>query len=273
MKNVLSVAGSDPSGGAGIQADLKTFAARGTYGMAVLTSLTAQNTQGVSGVFPVPAEFVTQQLDMIFSDVLVDAVKIGMIVNAEIADAVARVLVQQRIKQPDLAIVLDPVMIAKGGAALLDPQAVDSLKFKLLPLASLLTPNLPEAGALLRIPVAETRDQMMLQGQALLAKGCKAVLMKGGHMAGDNCPDLLLTGQEVQWFEGLRIDTPNTHGTGCTLSSALAAELAKGQSLPDGVREAKAYLARAIAKADTLNVGMKDQHGRSLGHGPVYHSV
>lgn len=273
MKNVLSVAGSDPSGGAGIQADLKTFTARGTYGMAVLTSLTAQNTQGVSGVFPVPAEFVTQQLDMIFSDVLVDAVKIGMIVNAEIADAVARVLKQQRIKQPDLAIVLDPVMIAKGGAALLDPQAVDSLTFKLLPLATLLTPNLPEAGALLRTPAAETRDQMVQQGQTLLAKGCKAVLMKGGHMAGDNCPDLLLTGQEIQWFEGLRIDTPNTHGTGCTLSSALAAELAKGQSLPDAIREAKAYLARAIAKADTLNVGMKDQHGRSLGHGPVYHSV
>lgn len=273
MKNVLSVAGSDPSGGAGIQADLKTFVARGTYGMAALTSLTAQNTQGVAAVFPVPAEFVAQQLTMVFSDVQVDAIKIGMIVNADIAEAIATVLRDQLIKQPNLAIVLDPVMIAKGGAALLDPHAVDNLTLKLLPLATLLTPNLPEAGALLVQPVAETREQMLQQGMALLAKGCRAVLMKGGHMAGDACPDLLLTVEGAEWFEGVRIDTPNTHGTGCTLSSALAAELAKGQSLPDAVREAKSYLARAIAKADTLNVGMKDEHGRSLGHGPVYHSV
>lgn len=273
MKNVLSVAGSDPSGGAGIQADLKTFAARGTYGMAALTSLTAQNTQGVSAVFPVAADFVAQQLAMIFSDVQVDGVKIGMIVNADIAEAIATVLRKQLIKKPDLTIVLDPVMIAKGGAALLDPQAVESLTEKLLPLATLLTPNLPEAAALLCQPVAETREQMLQQGKALLAKGCKAVLMKGGHMAGDSSPDLLLTTEIIKWFEGVRIDTPNTHGTGCTLSSALAAELAKGQSLPDAVREAKSYLARAIAKADTLNVGMKDEQGRSLGHGPVYHAV
>jgi hydroxymethylpyrimidine/phosphomethylpyrimidine kinase len=273
MKNVLSLAGSDPSGGAGIQADLKTFAARGTYGMAALTALTAQNTQGVSGVFAVPADFVAQQLTMIFSDVRVDAVKIGMIVNAQISDRVAQILQEQLIKQPDLQIVLDPVMIAKGGAALLDPQAVESLTQKLLPLATLLTPNLPEAAAILGVPVAENREDMERQGQALLAKGCKAVLMKGGHMAGEHCPDLLLSAEYNLWFEAPRVETPDTHGTGCTLSSALAAELAKGNSLPDAVREAKAYLLRAISAAHRLEVGMKDETGRSLGHGPVFHAI
>lgn len=273
MKNVLSLAGSDPSGGAGIQADLKTFAARGTYGMAVLTALTAQNTQGVSGVFAVPADFVAQQLSMIFSDVRVDAIKIGMIVNAQIADHVAQILHAQLSKQPDLQIVLDPVMIAKGGAALLDPQAVASLTTNLLPLATLLTPNLPEAAAILKQPVAQNRDDMERQGRALLALGCKAVLMKGGHMTGEHCPDLLLGADIAQWFEAPRIDTPDTHGTGCTLSSALAAELAKGNSLPQAVREAKAYLSRAIAAAHQLHVGQKDDHGRSLGHGPVFHAV
>lgn len=273
MKNVLSLAGSDPSGGAGIQADLKTFAARGTYGMAALTALTAQNTQGVSGVFPVPADFVTQQLTMIFSDVRVDAVKIGMIVNAQISDRVAQVLQEQLVKQPDLQIVLDPVMIAKSGAALLDPRAVESLTQKLLPLATLLTPNLPEAAALVGHPVAESRVDMERQGRALLAKGCKAVLMKGGHMAGEFCPDLLLSNTHTEWFEAARIETPDTHGTGCTLSSALAAELAKGNALPDAVREAKAYLLRAIGAAHQLEVGMKDGNGRSVGHGPVFHSI
>ncbi|WP_439271541.1 bifunctional hydroxymethylpyrimidine kinase/phosphomethylpyrimidine kinase [Pseudochrobactrum sp. HB0163] len=273
MKNVLSLAGSDPSGGAGIQADLKVFAARGTYGMAALTSLTAQNTQGVSGVFAVPAEFVAQQLTMIFSDVQVDAVKIGMIVNAQIADHVAQVLSAQLLKQPDLQIVLDPVMIAKGGASLLDPQAVESLTEKLLPLASLLTPNLPEAAALLRLPVAQSRTDMEHQGRALLAKGCKAVLMKGGHMAGEHCPDLLLSADYNLWFEAPRIATRDTHGTGCTLSSALAAELAKGNLLPDAVREAKAYLLRAISAAYRLDVGMKDEAGCSVGHGPVFHAI
>lgn len=273
MKNVLSLAGSDPSGGAGIQADLKTFAARDTYGMAALTALTAQNTQGVSGVFAVPADFVAQQLTMIFSDVRVDAVKIGMIVNAQISDRVAQILQEQLMKQPDLQIVLDPVMIAKGGAALLDPQAVESLTQKLLPLATLLTPNLPEAAAILGVPVAENREDMERQGQALLDKACKAVLMKGGHMAGEQCPDLLLSAEYNLWFEAPRVETPDTHGTGCTLSSALAAELAKGNSLPDAVREAKAYLLRAISAAHRLEVGMKDEAGRSLGHGPVYHSI
>lgn len=273
MKNVLSLAGSDPSGGAGIQADLKTFAARGTYGMAALTALTAQNTQGVSGVFAVPADFVAQQLTMVFSDVRVDAVKIGMIVNAQISDRVAQILQKQLIKQPDLQIVLDPVMIAKGGAALLDPLAVESLTQKLLPLATLLTPNLPEAAAILGVPVAENREDMERQGQALLAKGCKSVLMKGGHMTGEHCPDLLLSSEYNLWFEAPRVETPDTHGTGCTLSSALAAELAKGNSLPDAVREAKAYLLRAISAAHRLEVGMKGETGRSLGHGPVFHAI
>lgn len=273
MKNTLSLAGSDPSGGAGIQADLKTFAARGTYGMAVITSLTAQNTQGVTGVYPVPSAFVGQQLRTLFDDVAVAAVKIGMINTVEIADAIAEALQEQLQQQPDLQIVLDPVMIAKGGAVLLDPQAIDSLTQKLLPLATLVTPNLPEAAALLGEEPSETREDMLRQGQALLAKGCKAVLMKGGHMAGEHCPDLLLTSQGTEWFEGDRIDTRNTHGTGCTLSSALAAELAKGQDLSAAVRDAKAYLLRAIAKADTLNVGRKHASGISVGHGPVCHAV
>lgn len=272
LKNVLSIAGSDPSGGAGIQADLKTFAARGTYGMAVVTTLTAQNTQGVSGVFPVPPEFVAAQIDAVFADICVAAVKIGMIFNAEIAQSIAESLRPYQVK-----IVLDPVMIAKGGATLLDPAAISMMAEQLLPLATVITPNLPEAAALLNCAVAQTRDMMRIQGEALLAKGSEAVLMKGGHLESNDSPDLLLwrcNGQlRYQWFEGARIVTVNTHGTGCTLSSALAAELAKDVPLNTAVTNAKAYLARAIAAADTLQVGMRDIRGEPLGHGPLHHSI
>ncbi|QFY62659.1 bifunctional hydroxymethylpyrimidine kinase/phosphomethylpyrimidine kinase (plasmid) [Rhizobium grahamii] len=259
IRNVLSIAGSDPSGGAGIQADLKAFAARGVYGMAALTALTAQNTQGVSGVHLVPAAFVADQIRAVFADVRVNAVKIGMIANAEIADAVAEVLQSHR----DIPIVLDPVMVAKGGANLLDPEAVDVLTRRLLPLATLLTPNLPEAAALLHLRPAENRAEMADHAQRLRALGPQAVLVKGGHLAGPDSPDVLATADGLRWFEAARVPTANTHGTGCTLSSALAAELAKGKALPEAIGTAKAYLAAAVAEADTLDVG--------TGHGPVQH--
>jgi len=257
--NVLSIAGSDPSGGAGIQADLKAFSARGVYGMAALTALTAQNTQGVTGVHLVPPHFVSQQIKAVFADVRVDAVKIGMIANAGIAEAVAEALVPHR----GIPIVVDPVMIAKGGAALLDPQAVDALTRHLLPIATLLTPNLPEAAALLHEEVAENREKMAAQAERLRAFGPAAVLVKGGHLESDESPDVLSTGCDLHWFEAKRVPTKNTHGTGCTLSSALAAELAKGASPQLAVATAKAYLAQAVAAAGELTVGS--------GHGPVHH--
>ncbi|MBB5276174.1 hydroxymethylpyrimidine/phosphomethylpyrimidine kinase [Rhizobium rosettiformans] len=259
IRNVLSIAGSDPSGGAGIQADLKAFSARGCYGMAALTALTAQNTQGVSAVVPLEPDFVVEQIRMVFADVRVDAVKIGMIANAGIASAVAEALEPHR----GIPVVLDPVMIAKGGAPLLDPAAVEALKSKLLPLATLLTPNLPEAAALLGEPEACERTVMEAQAIRLSALGPKAVLVKGGHLPGAESPDVLVSEGEVRWFEAARFQTRNTHGTGCSLSSALAAELAKGRSLQDAVRQAKTWLAEAVAASGRLSVGS--------GHGPVHH--
>jgi len=259
IRNVLSIAGSDPSGGAGIQADLKAFSARGVYGMAVLTALTAQNSQGVCGVHLVPAAFVADQIRAVFADVRVDAIKIGMIANAEIAGAVADAIEPHK----GIPIVLDPVMVAKGGASLLDLSAVEVLTRRLLPLATLLTPNLPEAAALLHGPTAESRAEMADQAQSLRALGPQAVLIKGGHLPGQESPDVLATAARLSWFEAARIPTANTHGTGCTLSSALAAELAKGAALHKAVADAKAYLAQAVAQADTLTVG--------CGHGPVQH--
>jgi hydroxymethylpyrimidine/phosphomethylpyrimidine kinase len=254
----LSIAGSDPSGGAGIQADLKTFSARGVYGMAALTALTAQNTTGVSGVHLVPAAFVAQQIHDVFADLPVGAVKVGMIAVAEIAEAVAAVL-----EGCDSPIVLDPVMIAKGGHPLLAQSAVVALRRRLLPLADVLTPNLPEAAALLEQPVAQDRATMAAQGRALLALGPKAVLMKGGHLEADDSPDALITREGVTWYAATRTATQNTHGTGCTLSAALAAELAKGRPLKEAVDIAKFYLGGAIAAADSLNLG--------AGHGPTHH--
>lgn len=259
IRNVLSIAGSDPSGGAGIQADLKAFSARGTYGMAVLTALTAQNTTGVSAVQTVSPDFVAEQIRMVFADVRVDAVKIGMIANAAIAEAVADALQPHR----GIPIVLDPVMIAKGGATLLDIAAIGALTTRLLPLATMLTPNLPEAAALLGEQHAETRNEMQDQARRLLALGAKMVLLKGGHLGGADSPDVLASADHITWFEAPRIATRNTHGTGCTLSSALAAELAKGESPEAAVGIAKRYLADAVAAAGELTVGS--------GHGPVQH--
>ncbi len=258
IPNVLSIAGSDPSGGAGIQADLKAISANGAFAMAALTALTAQNTQGVSGIHLVPPVFVADQIRSVFDDIRVDAVKVGMIANAEIAEAVARAL-----SPHDVPIVLDPVMIAKGGAPLLEPDAIAAVRGKLLPLARVLTPNLPEAARLLGAEVATTQDQMEAQGRALCALGPDAALIKGGHLDGPDSPDCLVTAQGTTWFEAPRIDTRNTHGTGCTLSSALAAQIALGKDLIPAVRAAKTYVARAIGGADTLSVG--------TGCGPTHH--
>jgi hydroxymethylpyrimidine/phosphomethylpyrimidine kinase len=259
IRNVLSIAGSDPSGGAGIQADLKTFSARGVYGMAVITALTAQSTQGVFGIHSVPPAFVADQIRAIFADIRVDAVKIGMIADAGVAEAVAEALAPHH----GMPVVLDPVMIAKGGAPLLAAEAVDILARRLLPLATMLTPNLPEAAALLHEPVADDRASMADQAGRLLALGPQQVLLKGGHLTGSESPDVLASAAGLRWFEGKRIPTKNTHGTGCTLSSALAAELAKGASPEEAVASAKEYLAGAVAAAHELSVGS--------GHGPVQH--
>lgn len=259
IRNVLTIAGSDPSGGAGVQADLKTFAANGTYGMAALTALTAQNTQGVSGVELIPPAFVTAQIAAVFADVRVDAVKIGMIATAQIAAAVATALAEHR----TIPIVLDPVMVAKGGASLLADEAIAALRTELLPLATILTPNLPEAARLLDVPEATDRTMMAEQAIALTKLGPRAAFVKGGHLDQPDSPDVLCVDGRVHWFEGVRTPSKNTHGTGCTVSSALAAQLAQGASFNAAVEAAKRYVAGAIAAADALSVG----HG----HGPVHH--
>ncbi|MGC3940546.1 bifunctional hydroxymethylpyrimidine kinase/phosphomethylpyrimidine kinase [Roseobacter sp. EG26] len=258
IPNVLSIAGSDPSGGAGIQADIKAISANGAFAMAALTALTAQNTQGVSGIHLVPPEFVQAQIKAVFDDISVDAVKIGMIANAGIAQALGEALAGR-----DVPIILDPVMIAKGGAPLLQPEAIAVVRDELLPMATILTPNLPEAAHLLGLDVATTRVEMQSQGRALCAFGPTAVLMKGGHLSDDDSPDCLVTADVATWFEGARTPTRNTHGTGCTLSSALAAQLAVTHDIPTAVAAAKSYVANAIAQADLLNVGS--------GHGPTHH--
>ncbi len=259
IPNVLSIAGSDPSGGAGIQADIKAISANGAYAMAVLTALTAQNTRGVTGIELVPPSFVTAQIKAVFADPRVDAVKIGMVATGPIAGAVAEALAGRGA----VPIVLDPVMIAKGGATLLPEEAVSALRARLLPLASIVTPNLPEAAHLLGRPVATTRDEMAEQARALTELGPRAALVKGGHLAGGDSPDVLFAGGRLHWFEAPRIVTANTHGTGCTLSAALAARIARGAPVEAAVDAAKRYLSAAIARAGDLSAGQ--------GHGPVHH--
>lgn len=260
IPNVLSIAGSDPSGGAGIQADLKTLAAHGTYGMAVITALTAQNTREVTGIeFASPA-FVAQQIDTVFADVRVDAVKLGMLGSAAIIEAVAEALARHR--PPWL--VLDPVMVSKSGARLLEPDAVAALRERLMPLADVITPNLPEAGDLVGETASASREAMPALAARLAGMGPRVVLLKGGHLGGEQSPDYLATAEGGHWLEGARIDTPHTHGTGCTLSSAIAARLALGHGLLRAVRGAKVYMTEAIAAAGSLEVG--------TGHGPVHHA-
>jgi len=255
----LTIAGSDSSGGAGIQADLKSFAAVGVYGASAITALTAQNTRGVSGIHPVPAAFVSAQIDAVFSDLAVDAVKIGMVAQAETIAAIADGLKRWAPRH----IVLDPVMVATSGDRLLAAEAVDALKILLFPLASLITPNLPEAAALLNEQVASNEADVERQGRRLLAMGCRAVLVKGGHGHGTESIDYLIDAERSIALSASRITTANTHGTGCSLSSAIAAGLAKGETLETAARHAKAWITDAIAAADRFAVG----HG----HGPVHH--
>ena len=258
IANVLSIAGSDPSGGAGIQADLKTFSALKTYGMAVISGLTAQNTQGVQAIENPSADFVDAQLRSILDDVRVDAVKIGMLGSAEVIERVARRLRDQYAGP----VILDPVMIAKSGHALLPADAVSSLQEHLLPLATLVTPNLPEADALTGGRTT-TREQMAEAAQSMLALGPHAVLLKGGHLEGAHSPDLWMSRDGSAWLEGPRIASKNTHGTGCTLSSAIAAYMGRGCSIRDACERGKAYVTKAIAQSETLSVGQ--------GIGPVHH--
>lgn len=257
--NALTIAGTDPSGGAGIQADLKAFSALGAYGTSVITALVAQNTRGVQSVYHIDPAFVAAQLDSVLSDVRIDSAKIGMLANAEIVMAVA-----ERLRHYQLPhVVLDTVMLAKSGDPLLAPEAVESIRRELLPLVSLITPNLPEAAALLACAPAENERQMCEQGRALLAMGCQAVLIKGGHLSEEESPDWLFTADLEQRFTAPRVVTRHTHGTGCTLSAALAALRPRHESWVETVAAAKAYLQRALQQADSLDVGQ--------GIGPVHH--
>lgn len=253
---VLSIAGSDPSGGAGIQADLKTVSALGAYGMAVITALTAQNTRTVAGVHEAPADFVALQIDTVFADITPDAVKTGMLASAGIVEVVAAKAAEYSFRN----LVVDTVMVARSGDRLLRADAVQAMREKLVPLAHVLTPNLPEAEDLLG---RELRDDGEIRGAAreLQALGARNVVIKGGHRAGDTVTDVLFDGEAFHDFSGPRIETTSTHGTGCTFASAIATFLARGESVPDAVGHAKEYLTEALRRAHPLGGG----------HGPVNH--
>ena len=258
VPNVLTIAGTDPSGGAGIQADIKAFSALGAYGTSVITTLVAQNTQGVQEIHPIPAGFVKTQLDVLFADVRIDAVKVGMLGGAEIVHAVAAALKQQAPSH----VIVDPVMVAKSGDRLLAADAVAVLREEILPHADLITPNLPEAADMLGEEEA-TDDQGMLAQVERLGELCPRVLLKGGHLDGPQSVDLLLIDGEVTRLTADRVATRNTHGTGCTLSAAIAALRPQRPDWISAVSDAKDYLTRALAAADRLDVG----HG----HGPQHH--
>lgn len=263
IPNVLSIAGSDPSGGAGIQADLKTFAALNCHGMAALTALTAQNTRGVSAVHCPPAEFVAAQIAMIFADVTVAAIKIGMLGAADVVEAVCAELHKQQDKRGKLLIVLDPVLVATSGAVLGSDAVVEAMRRHLFPLATIVTPNLAEAERLAGMPV-RSREDMVRAALHLRDDAAAAWLIKGGHAEGPSANDLLVdSGGGRHWFSAPRVETRNTHGTGCTLSSAIAAYLARGETLVAAIRLAKNYLGQALRGADALQVGE--------GAGPVDH--
>lgn len=253
----LTIAGSDSGGGAGIQADLKTFSALGAYGASVLTAITAQNTRAVTAVSTLAPDIIRAQIEAVFDDLAVGAVKIGMLGQPDLIRAVA-----DGLRGRDVPVVLDPVMVAKSGDRLLMAEAIAALRTEFLPLATLLTPNLPEAGELLGRAPARGLQDMEAQGRALLALGPQWVLMKGGHGDGPICTDLLI-GPERHVLTAPRIATNNTHGTGCTLSAAIAAGLAQGLTMPTAVTRAHGWLHKAIVAADQLKVGS--------GHGPVHH--
>jgi hydroxymethylpyrimidine/phosphomethylpyrimidine kinase len=255
----VTIAGSDSGGGAGIQADLKAFSALGVYGASVIAAMTAQNTREVRSIHDVPVGFITDQIDAVFEDLDVDAVKIGMLSQPAVIDAVADGLDRHGVDK----VVLDPVMVAKSGDKLLVDEAVVVLRSVLLPKAVVVTPNIPEAGVLLGIDEDEIASDPESACRELIAMGARAVLLKGGHGTGDESTDWLVGNGIVRTFTAPRIPTKNTHGTGCTLSSAIAAGLAKGLDVETAVEQAKAYIAAAIAAADDLAIG----HG----HGPVHH--
>jgi hydroxymethylpyrimidine kinase/phosphomethylpyrimidine kinase len=253
---VLTIAGSDPSGGAGIQADLKTFSALGAYGMAVVTALTAQNTQTVAGVHEAPAEFVALQIDTLFADITPDAVKTGMLANVAIIEVVAAKAKEHSFRN----LVVDTVMVAKSGDRLLRADAVQAMREKLVPLAHVLTPNIPEADDILGRRL-QSDEEIRAAARNLHALGAANVVMKGGHLAGDTVTDVLFDGEAFHEFSGPRVPTMSTHGTGCTFASAIAAYLARGESVPDAVGHAKEYLTEALRRAYPLGGG----------HGPVNH--
>ncbi len=255
----LTIAGSDSGGGAGIQADLKTFAALGVYGASVIAAVTAQNTQRVTAIHPVPADVIAAQIDAVFSDLDVGAVKIGMLGNAEAIEAVVKSLARHKAKN----IVLDPVMVATSGDSLLAPNAIGALRDQLIPRALMVTPNLAEAAALTGGSMACNERDMEAQARHILSLGALCVLIKGGHGDGTESVDLLIGQGEVVRLSAKRIETNNTHGTGCTLSAGVAAGLAKGLDPASAAQEAKAYVTAAIANADRLSIG----HG----HGPLHH--
>jgi len=255
----VTIAGSDSSGGAGIHADLRTFAALGVHGATVLAALTAQNTMGVTAIHNVPADFIAAQIDAVYSDLDVGAAKTGMLAQAAAIGAVAKGLSRHRAKN----IVVDPVMVASTGAALLAPDAIETMRTELIPRALVVTPNLPEAAMLTGASLARNEQEMEAQARKILALGARHVLIKGGHGKGADSVDLLIGEGKVLRLSAPRIATNNTHGSGCTLSSAIAAGLAKGRDLVTAVQEAKAYVTAAIVGADRLKIG----HG----HGPLHH--
>jgi hydroxymethylpyrimidine/phosphomethylpyrimidine kinase len=255
----LTIAGSDPSGGAGIQADIKTFSALGVYGASVLTALTAQNTQEVTGIHRVPAEFIAQQIDAVAGDLRIDAVKTGMLGDAVTVRAVAAGIQRWKLRP----LVVDPVMVATSGDVLLVPEAIDAVRGELIPLADVITPNLPEAARLLDEAIATDEEAMIAQAKRLMRLGARAVLLKGGHGKGAEAVDILADESGVVRFTAPRIATKNTHGTGCTLAAAVTAGLAKGLSLEQAAKAAKEYVWRAIEAGVKLGVGR--------GSGPVDH--
>lgn len=257
---VLTIAGSDSGGGAGIQADIKAISATGSYACSVITALTAQNTLGVSGIFPITAEFVSQQLDSVFTDLDIVAVKVGMLADSAVIETVAKKLAQY---QPRY-LVVDPVMVATSGDLLLRESAIDTLKSKLLPLADIITPNLPEAAALVGSSVPRNEMEMHALVEKLRVLNTSSVLLKGGHLEHESTSrDLFIQNDNITTFTAQRINTKNTHGTGCTLSSAISSFLAQGQPMNQAVKLAKNYITDAIAHADQLSIGQ--------GHGPVHH--
>ena len=255
---VLIVAGSDSGGGAGIQADIKTVSMLDCYVATAITALTAQNTEGVFGVLPIPPEFVRRQIEVVLDDIGADAIKTGMLPDAAVIETIAAVLQERAAAIP---LVVDPVMVAKGGARLIDPAAVEALKRLLIARAEIVTPNLPEAAILCGAAIGNLA-QMRAAGETLLALGCRAVLVKGGHLSGGTASDVLVTAGGARVWESPRIATRHTHGTGCTLASAIAAGLAQGQDVESAVDRARTYVQRAIAGAPGL--------GR--GHGPLDHA-